>query len=109
MLAASWCLLVHTRAPAQETVAPPADVIWIEGEDASSSDVSRHNWYDSVKKDTLSGNEWLSHFNEGKEGAAEFEFNVTEADRFTFWIRANPVAAKLSYKLGESGVWTTLI
>lgn len=101
-------LAVHSRAPAQETVASSSDAIWIEGENASRSDVSRHGWYDGVKKDTLSGNEWLSHFNERKEGTAEFDFDVAEADRFTFWIRANPVAAKLSYKLDDSSDWTPI-
>jgi hypothetical protein len=101
-------LAVCSAAPAQEKVAPSSDAIWLEGEEASRSDVSRHGWYDSVKKDTLSGNEWLSHFNEGKEGTAEFDFRVAEADRFTFWIRANPVAAKLSYKLDRASDWTSI-
>lgn len=84
------------------------DFIWIEGEDASTSNAFRHGWYDSVKKDTLSGNEWLSHYNSREEGRAEYEFSVAEADRYTFWIRANPIKARLSYRLDGSGEWTSI-
>ncbi|MDB5388339.1 MAG: Endo-beta-mannanase, partial [Planctomycetaceae bacterium] len=87
--------------------APPAkaDVIWIEGESAARKTISKHGWYDGVKKDTLSGQDWLSHFDERKEGSAEFDFQVEQADSFAFWLRANPVAAKLSYKLDDKGDW----
>jgi hypothetical protein len=82
-----------------------ADVIWIEGEDANHKQVSRHAWYDSVKKETLSGQEWLSHFDETQEGRAEFEFTVQRSDEYIFWLRANPVAARLSYRLDDAEAW----
>lgn len=90
---------------AEETLAPKADVIWIEGEAATRKSVSKHNWYDGVKKDTLSGKEWLSHFDDRKEGTAEFDFQVEQADSFAFWLRGNPIQAKLSYKLDGKGDW----
>ncbi len=37
-----------------------AQFIWVEGEDAISHTMERHNWYDSVNKEALSGGEWLS-------------------------------------------------
>jgi hypothetical protein len=78
--------------------------IWIEGENATTSNVTRHNWYDSVKKDVLSGREWLSHFNAGKDAHADYEFDVMQGDTFTFWLRANPTKSKLSYQI-DGGEW----
>ncbi|WP_425398927.1 hypothetical protein [Aeoliella sp.] len=78
-----------------------ADYVWIEGEDATRQQVSPHGWYNSVKKDALSGGEWLSHFDEGREGTAEFDFQVEQAGEYTFWLRANPVKAKLSFRLND--------
>ncbi len=100
--------LAGLMANGAEVPAPPADVIWIEGEDATRQDVSRHGWYDSVKKDVLSGQEWLSHFDENRAGSAEFEFDVEETGEFTFWMRANPIAARLSYKLDGAAEWTKI-
>jgi hypothetical protein len=98
--------LAGAAAPAAEdTSATTADAVWIEGEHADRKDVTRHNWYDDVKKDTLSGNDWLSHFNPDKVGTAEFDFDVVTADRYTFWIRANPIQARLSYRLDRRGEW----
>jgi len=103
VLIASFRLLSAADVPAL-----PEDAIWIEGEDAGRKEITKHNWYDGVKKDTLSGKEWLSHFNPDKEGLAEYDFTVREADDFTFWLRANPVASKLSYKLDDARDWTPI-
>ncbi len=37
-----------------------AHFIWVEGEDAVSHTMERHNWYDRVNKEALSGGKWLS-------------------------------------------------
>lgn len=88
--------------------APDAGAIWVEGEDATRKRVTQHAWYgNQVKKDTFSGKEWLSHFDANKEGTAEFEVEVVKADRYTFWLRANPVAAKMSFRL-DGGVWQSV-
>ena len=42
-----------------------------------------------MKKDVLSGGEWISHFDDKKDGAAEYDFNAMVADDYVFWIRAN--------------------
>jgi hypothetical protein len=105
-IAAFICALAFlgTWALGQTPTSSPPDFVWIEGEDPTLSDVTRHGWYDGVKKDTLSGEDWLSHFDARKPGTAEFQFDVARADRYTFWLRANPVSSKLSYRI-DSGDW----
>jgi len=79
--------------------------VWVEGESAVRHNMRRHGWYDSVKKEHLSGSEWLSHFASGPAPVAEFKFAIAEGGEYHFWIRANSVAGpKLSYRL-EGGVW----
>ncbi len=40
-----------------------ADYIWIEGESPQSQTVSRHPWwYDKVKKDQLTGGDFISNW-----------------------------------------------
>ncbi|MDA1141189.1 MAG: beta-galactosidase [Planctomycetota bacterium] len=94
------------KAVAQkEQGADPKDAIWIEGEEASVKNIQPHGWYDSVKKDTLSGGAWASHFTKQKAGMLEYDFQVITADSYTFWLRANPVAgASLSWRL-DNGDW----
>ncbi|MCA9266218.1 MAG: hypothetical protein KDA60_20300, partial [Planctomycetales bacterium] len=84
------------------------DVVWIEGEDAQQRRVSHNGWYDSVKKEALSGGEWLTHFDEQREGLVEYEFSVQRRDEYDFWIRANPIAARLSYQLDKENEWRSI-
>lgn len=86
---------------AAQAEADPKDAIWIEGENPARHAMQRHPWwYDQVKKDVLSGGEWISNFNAEKEGTAEYDFEVLTADTYTLWIRANSgPGAKLSYRL----------
>jgi hypothetical protein len=77
-----------------------AQFIWIEGESSKQHTMQRHPWYNSVNKDSLSGNEWLSHFQAGRSPEALYPFQVKIAGEYHFWIRANSVAGpKLSYRL----------
>jgi len=79
--------------------------IWVEGEAASPVSVKRQpQWYDKVKKDLLSGGDWLSNFGPN-EGNGEFTIQVPEDGSYTFWIRANPIQAKLDYSI-NGGAWT---
>ena len=81
------------------------DFVWIEGEDALRHNMRRHGWYDSVKKDNLSNNEWLSYFASGSPPIAEFGLTIPESGDYYFWIRANSVAGpRLSYRL-DSNDW----
>ena len=79
--------------------------IWIEGEDADSFTMKSHSWYSgAVKKEELSGDNFLSHFAKGINPEATFKFDATEAGTYAFWARMNPSAApKASYNLNGSG------
>ena len=81
--------------------------VWIEGESAVKSTMHRHPWwYDKVKKDVLSGGDWISNF--GKEsGEADYSFEIPEQDDYTFWLRANPLNSRVSYQL-DGGTWTEI-
>lgn len=76
------------------------DILWIEGEKPTKADVTRFpQWYDMVKRDQLSGRDFISHWNEKKAGTVEYQFTVAKAGTYEFWVRANPVQSKLSYQL----------
>ena len=92
-----------------ETEADPKDVIWIEGEAPTRQSMTRHPWwYDQVKKDVLSGGDWISNYSKEKEGTAEYDFTALVPGTYAFWVRANPSAgAKLEWKL-DSGPWTAI-
>ncbi len=84
-----------------------AETIWIEGEKPTKSTMNRHPWwYDQVKKDQLSGGDWISNFADKKDkpvpGEAEYSVTAKDGGKFEFWVRANPTATKLSFKLNEA-------
>ena len=82
-----------------------ADYIWVEGESSTRHTMRQHSWYDNVTRDSLSGEQWLSHFAGGTPPEAEFQFEVPEEGEYYFWIRANSVARpRLSYQLAP-GDW----
>ena len=81
--------------------------IWVEGEKPSQSTMHRHPfWYDQVKRDQLSGGDFISNWHE-QPGEATYTFTSASAGEYEFWVRANPVQTKLSYKL-NSGPWTLI-
>ncbi|MDB5343629.1 MAG: hypothetical protein JWP89_2006 [Schlesneria sp.] len=85
-----------------------AESIWIEGEKPTKSTMNRHPWwYDQVKKEHLSGGDWISNFDQKKPGEAEYAVTAGEAGKYEFWVRANPTLAKLSYRL-NSGEWQAI-
>ena len=96
------CLLVFLAAAAPAVAAS----LWVEGESANQSSAQRHGWYDGVKKELLSGNQWLSHYGDAP-GEAAYEISAAEAGAYTFWARLNPVASKPSWKL-DDGSWQTI-
>ena len=92
-------------AATKEQSADPKDAVWIEGEHASVKSIQPHSWYDSVKKNTLSGGAWASNFTKQEAGTLEYDFQIITPDTYTFWLRANPVAgARLSWQL-DDGNW----
>ncbi len=82
----------------REKTVGPDKAIWIEGENPDEKSTRRHGWYDRVKKDGMSGKEWLSHYAR-EPGEATYRFDVEVADTYTLWWRGNPAAAKVSYAL----------
>ncbi|MEM7231895.1 MAG: hypothetical protein AAF517_06965 [Planctomycetota bacterium] len=91
---------------AQLSLAMPlrAETHWIEGEDATKSRMTRNGWYDGVKPEVLSGAQWISHFDNRREGTADYQVEVKEGADFAFWVRANHVKSRLSYRV-DSGAW----
>ena len=80
-----------------------AETIWTEGEKPAKSTMNRHPWwYDQVKKDQLSGGDWISNFDPKKSGEAEYNVTATDGGKFEFWVRANPTLSKLSYRLNDA-------
>src|SRR5271157_1559057 len=79
-----------------------ADYIWVEGESPQSQSMTRHPWwYDKVKKDQLSGGDFISNWTDKQPGEATYAFRATAGGEYFFWVRANPVATKLSYQLDD--------
>ena len=89
----------------QAIVAQGASV-WVEGEAPAKSTAQKHNWYDAVKRDVLSGGDWLSHYGE-KPGECAYEIEVAEAGDYSFFARLNPVASEPKWRL-DGGAWTAV-
>lgn len=84
-----------------------AATLWLEGEAPATQSMHRHPWwFDQVKKDVLSGGDWISNFSP-KEGVAEYKVEALEAGDYTFWVRADPVQSKLDYAL-DGGDWVNI-
>ncbi len=82
-----------------------ADSIWIEGESPQSQTMTRHPWwYDKVKRDQLSGGDFISNWTDKQAGEATYAFRVSAGGEHVFWVRANSAATKLSYQL-DGGPW----
>jgi len=85
--------------------APAADYIWVEGESPQAQTMTRHPWwYDKVKKEQLSGGDFISNWSDKQPGEATYSFRASTAGERVFWVRANPVATRLSYQL-DGGPW----
>lgn len=106
ILAVGFCLAVFGASRAAPRAA--AEVVWVEGERPARAQVSRHPWwYDQVKKEFFTGGAFLSHFDDKKEGSAEYAVEVPAAGKYEFWVHANPVKSKLSYRI-DDGEWTEI-
>lgn len=81
----------------------PAAWVWVEGEQASSTNIGKHPWYaGQVKKELLSGGDFLAHYDRTKAGEAEYAVRVPADGRYTLWLRANPILSSLKYSLNGS-------
>jgi len=82
-----------------------AEFIWLEGEAPKTQNMTRHPWwYDKVKRDLLSGGDFISNWSDKQPGEAAYAFDVPTEKEYALWVRANPVAVKLSYQL-DGGEW----
>ncbi len=80
-----------------------AENIWIEGEQTSQQSVTRHPWwYDQVKKEKLSGGDFISHWAAGTDGTVSYSFAAKAQGAHDFYVRANPVQSRLFYSLNGS-------
>ena len=80
-----------------------ASWVWVEGEQAVKTNIGKHPWYyGQVKKAELSGGDFLAHFDETKQGEAEYAFTIPSAGQYTLWLRANPTKASMKYSLNGS-------
>lgn len=85
-----------------------ASWIWIEGEKPYQSTMHRHPWwYDKVKRDQLSGGDYISNFDERASGESAYRVQPTKARDYDLWVRANPVQSRLSYSINGSA-WTLI-
>ena len=78
------------------------EYVWIEGEDADSTDFNNHSWYccSDIRGELLSPGSpdepdspgaWLAHYdNDGSEGNAQafYSFEVSEGGSYDIWVRA---------------------
>jgi hypothetical protein len=74
--------------------------VWIEGENAASTDIKPHPWYsEMVNKAQLSGGAFLANFSQ-QEGHATYNFTAPKDGSYFFYLRGNPVGdPKLDYQL----------
>lgn len=78
------------------------EAIWVEGEDATTSEFNQHGWYSAVNLDLLSpgtpgGEEgdWLAHYaNNSTEVQASWQITAEEGGDYELWIRS------ASYRVG---------
>lgn len=76
--------------------------LWVEGESPQSQTMNRHPWwYDQVKREHLSGGDWISNFSEDKEGTATYSVVLREGGDYALWLRANPVKSHLAFRVDE--------
>ncbi len=81
-----------------------AESIWIEGESAESTNAKKHPWYGGqVKKDLLSGGDFISHFDTKHPAGSSYRFDAPESGEYRFWMRVNHVQAKLSVEINGGG------
>ena len=72
----------------------------IEGEDAAKSTFVRHPWYDNVKKQLLSGKDWLSHYSKAKGVIERFKQSLKTTLQSTDFIVC-PTMPCVPWKIGE--------
>lgn len=99
---AIWMPRGTARPGGRAESAGSGDYIWVEGHQAVERDVTVHNWYNRLDREQLSAEGWVSHYNGKKPGTVRYDVKIEKADDYRFWVRANPSASKMQYKIGDS-------
>src|SRR3954467_3502593 len=77
-----------------------AQTIWVEGEHPTRASVRRRpSASDRVRADLLSGGEWIAHDSDDRDGQADYVIQAPATARYVFWVRADPVEARLAYSI----------
>lgn len=86
-------------------LAPPAgdETLWVEGEKPAASAFAKHGWYDAVKKDVLSGGDWLSHYGPAP-AEASWAIDVKQGGDYVLWVRCNNLMVTQHYRI-DQGEW----
>ena len=58
----------------------------------------------TLRSDQLSGGGFISNWTDKQPGEATYSFQASAGGNHVFWVRANPAATKLSYRL-DGGQW----
>lgn len=82
-----------------------ADHLWVEGESGKARNLRSNSWYSSVRKQDLSGGEWLASYGSQAPVLASYEVDVPKTASYHLWVRANPIAASLETQLGDDDTW----
>jgi hypothetical protein len=77
------------------------EYVWIEGEKPAKHTFIKHNWYDKVRKDVLSGGDWLSHYHKEKSGQASYQFEIRKGGEYTVWLRCNWFRVQMDWRTGR--------
>ena len=99
-----WMACAADQSVETATGVAPTDYVWVEGEAATTKNVTNDKWYSgAVKKDMLSGGDWLTNYGD-QDGDATFDVTIPTDGDYAFWVRANPIQSELSWKIG-AGDW----
>jgi len=108
LLLAAALLLTPARAS--------AEVIWVEGEDATVAGFNQHGWYSNADGELLSPGSpetgvqggWLAHFaNNSSQVQSEWSFTAEEGGELALWIRSAAYRTAMEIQLDE-GDWVEL-
>jgi hypothetical protein len=92
------CLLLVLVSPLWAA----SDWVWVEGENAAETNITRHPWYHGeTRKDLLSGGDFLAHFSDQGPGQATYRVEVPSAGNYTLWVRANPVESRMTFRINN--------
>lgn len=102
-MTAFWKLAIVLLFSVSSSFTVAQEFVWVEGEAATTSNAVRHPWYSgAVKKSTLSGGDFVSHWSEQGPAEVSYTFSAPATGEYDLWIRANPIQSRLSYSLNDS-------